>query len=86
MQDSVDPQRLAGALAALAPPLARAKGFVRAADGRLHTVQLVGRRWCVVPAPPRAGDTGRLVAISAGQPLDRVAVRAAIAAAATFSG
>lgn len=74
----VDPQRLARALAALTPALARAKGLVRDADGRLHVVQVVGRRGSAEPAAPNAAAAGRLVAISAGEPLDRDAVRAAI--------
>ena len=75
------PQRLAEALAALSPPLVRAKGLVPGPDGQLHTVQLVGRRASVGPAPAQASGTGRLVAIAAGEPLDREALRAAIAAA-----
>lgn len=78
---ALDPHRLASALADLSPPLVRAKGLVRAPDGRLHAVQLVGRRSTVAPAPAGASGTGRLVAIAAGQRLDREAVRAAIAAA-----
>ncbi|HMN83027.1 MAG TPA: GTP-binding protein [Burkholderiaceae bacterium] len=77
----VDPPRLAAALARLAPPLVRAKGLVPAADGRLQAVQLVGRRWSVDPAPAGAAGEGRLVAIAAGEPLDRDAVRTAIAQA-----
>lgn len=74
----VDPHRLAAALAAMTPPLARAKGLVRAQDGRLHVVQVVGRRGSAEPAPANATARGRLVAISAGGPLDRGAVCAAI--------
>lgn len=81
VQGEVDPQRLADALAALSPPLVRAKGLVRGADGRLHAVQLVGRRASLAPAPAGADGGGRLVAISAGLPLDRDAIGAAIAAA-----
>lgn len=81
----VDAGRLAAALAALTPPLARAKGMVPAADGRLQIVQIVGRRGSAEPAPANLTGPGRLVAISAGGPLDRDAVRAAIDAA-TLSG
>lgn len=77
----VDPPRLAAALACLAPPLVRAKGLVPAADGSLQVVQLVGHRWSVDPAPSAAAGEGRLVAIAAGGPLDRDAVRTAIAQA-----
>lgn len=78
----VDPQRLARALAALSAPLLRAKGVVRAPDGRLHAVHLVGRRTSVSFAPVAAQSEGRLVVITAGAPLDRNAVHAAIAVAA----
>lgn len=78
----VDPQGLAQALSALSPPLVRAKGLVRAPDGRLYVVQLVGRRSSVTAAPASAVGSGRLVAIAAGLPLDRDALRSAIAAAA----
>lgn len=81
VDDLVDPQRLADALAALSPTLVRAKGLVRAPDGRLHSVQLVGQRASVAPAPAAAEGSGRLVAIAAGLPLDRDAIIAAIAAA-----
>ena len=74
----VDPHRLAAALAAVTPTLARAKGLVRAQDGRLHVVQVVGRRGTTEPAPANATGPGRLVAISAGGPLDREAVCAAL--------
>lgn len=77
--EPLDPERLARALAALSPPLLRAKGLLRAADGRLHALQLVGLRWSVSPAPAAATGTGRLVTIAAGHPVDRNAVRAAIA-------
>ena len=77
----MDPQRLADALAAMAPPLARAKGLVRDATGRLQVIQVVGRRACVEPAPSNATGTGRLVVICAGEPLDRDAVHAVLQAA-----
>lgn len=77
----LDPQRLADALAALSPPLVRAKGLVPGPDGRLHTVQLVGQRASVGPAPVSVSGTGRLVAIAAGAPLDLAALQAAIDAA-----
>jgi G3E family GTPase len=86
----VDPQRLAAALAGLTPALARAKGLVHGTDGRLHVVQVVGRRGTAEPASPNiarkltavaganGARVGRLVAISAGGPLDRRIVDAAI--------
>ena len=77
----VDPQRLADALARLAPPLVRAKGLVPVSGGGLRVVQVVGRRWSVDPPPVDAAGEGRLVAIAAGAPLDRDAVRSAIAQA-----
>ena len=78
---AIDPQRLADALSMLVPPLVRSKGLVTGRDGRLHAVHLVGRRTSVNPAPVGATGSGRLVAIAAGEPLDREAVRAAIAQA-----
>lgn len=83
VEHPVDPQRLASALAGMAPPLVRAKGLVPAADGRLQVLQLVGPRWTVTPAQASASGIGRLVAIAAGEPLDRDAVRAAIEDAST---
>lgn len=82
----VDARRLAAALAATTPPLARAKGLVRTIDGGLQVVQVVGRRASAEPAPSNATGKGRLVAISAGGPLDRDAVRAAIEAATLDAG
>jgi G3E family GTPase len=82
VEHPVDPQRLAAALAALAPTLVRAKGLVYASDGTVHAVQLAGRRTHVAKAPAGTAGPGRLVAIAAGLPLDRQAVRAAIATAA----
>ena len=85
VEELLDPERLARALAALSPPLLRAKGLVRAADGRLHSLQLVGLRWTVAPAPAAASGSGRLVAISAGHRVDRTAVQDAIADAVAAS-
>ncbi|MDX2203319.1 MAG: GTP-binding protein [Hyphomicrobiaceae bacterium] len=77
----VDPERLASILAHDVPALVRAKGFLPGADGQLYTLQLVGRRWTIARAPEMTAGAGRIVAISAGEPLDVAAVEAALAAA-----
>lgn len=55
-------QKLAGA------GLMRAKGFAVALDGMMKTVQVVGKRWTVSPAPP--GVRPGIVCIGLGDQLD----------------
>lgn len=57
----VDADALASQLAGAAPDIVRAKGFVEGLDGALKTIQVVGRRWSVEPAP--AGVSTGLVVI-----------------------
>ncbi len=49
VDQSVDAEKLAEILAGSG--LVRAKGFVRSMKGELQTIQVVGRRWAVAPAP-----------------------------------
>ena len=79
--DPVDAEALARALADPALCLLRAKGFIVAADGTMHTIQTVARRWSVSPAPAGLAGPGRLVAIALPGQLDRAAIRRAIEAA-----
>ena len=81
--EPVQAEELARALADPALCLLRAKGFVAAADGTLHTIQTVARRWSVSPAPAGLAGPGRLVAIALPGQLDRDAIRRAIEAAST---
>ena len=46
----LDPEHLARALVTDDLGIIRAKGFIKAPDGRLHELQIVGRRWTVRPA------------------------------------
>lgn len=59
--------------------LVRAKGFVTGPDGKLHTVQVVGRRFTVSDAPPDARPGMVMIGF---RPLDADAVLAAVTAAA----
>jgi G3E family GTPase len=61
---AVDPAALAQALLAEHQGLLRAKGVVRGLDGRLWTVQLMGRRFSVEPQERDTDATGRLVCIA----------------------
>ncbi len=51
MEHVVDANRLATQLADKRCGLVRAKGFVMDTDNSLKTIQVVGRRWTVTPAP-----------------------------------
>ena len=66
----VDVEALGAALAAAG--LLRAKGFVHAHDGELHTLQVVGRRWARAPAP--VGAVAGMVCIAIKGQFDRSAV------------
>lgn len=73
----VDAEGLARALAAVELGLARAKGIVEDAGGRV-AIQVVGRRWSVEPAGDAGTGDGRLVAIVAGSAIPTHAIEAAI--------
>lgn len=81
-----DPERLAKALAEPALGLIRAKGFVRTGASEVKSVQTLGRRWWVAPAPENVASG--LVVIALRSRLDTAAVQAAIngAAARTKNG
>ena len=70
----VDARALARGLSETTLDLVRAKGFVTEADGRLRSVQIVGRRWCVTDAPPDIDARGRIVCIRFRADVDTGAV------------
>jgi len=76
MDTPVDAQSLARALAAPDLALIRAKGFVMDISGQRQTVQVVGRRWEISPAPDNA--TPAIVVIGRAQDIDETAIRALI--------
>ena len=64
-QGGVSPAQFTQNLIDRTPGLVRAKGFVRDASNQLHTIQIVGRRFDISPAPP-ASQEG-VVVICVGQ-------------------
>jgi G3E family GTPase len=68
---ALDAARLADALADPSLGLVRAKGFVLDPDGGWRTIQVVGRRAEVTPAPADESGPGRLVCIAHGRRIDR---------------
>jgi len=62
MKHTVDANHLAAQLAQKRHGLVRAKGFVQDTDNVMKTIQVVGRRWVVTPAPE--GVTAGLVCIA----------------------
>lgn len=77
---AVDVQRLATALADTATGLVRAKGIARDHDGGWMTLQIVGQRCTIAPAPTTETTAGRLVCIAHGRRLDRDRIQALIKA------
>lgn len=73
-----DADRLAAALADPRLGLLRAKGFIRRLDGVLVTLNVVGRRALVAPAPFWVSGPGRLVCIGLAAEMDRAAILAAV--------
>jgi len=73
MEHSVDAKILAARLADKKLQLVRAKGFVRDTDNSLKTIQIVGRRWTVTPAP--AGVKPGLVCIAQASALSESTIR-----------
>ena len=78
----LDVARLCAGLTAPALGLVRAKGFARDRDGAWKTIQIVGRRADVTPAPSRENMRGQIVCIAHGAPLERAAIERAISDAA----
>ena len=78
VEQPLDVESLARDLASAELALARAKGFLRTHDGEVVTLQLVGRRWSIGPAP--SGVTLGLVLIGARAQFDRDAVQAILKA------
>lgn len=75
----IDAKRLHGVLAALPTGIYRAKGFLKAGDGRLFAVHVVGSRVsfeAVARAPEGFGEASLLVLIGFGQNLPFEAVLA----------
>jgi len=54
MKHTVDANQLAAELANNRHGLVRAKGFVQDTDSKMKTIQVVGKRWAVTPAPEGA--------------------------------
>jgi G3E family GTPase len=73
---AVDANALASALVAPALGVVRAKGFVLDAEGMMRTVQVVGRRFEVTPAP--AGVQPGLVAIGPSEQLNSDGLQALV--------
>lgn len=82
VETPVDPWKLASGLADPALGLVRVKGFVCDPQGRWVTLQLVGPRVDVQPAPQAIQGPGRLVLISVGGRVPREAIERRVAAAA----
>ncbi|MFO1116158.1 MAG: GTP-binding protein [Beijerinckiaceae bacterium] len=73
-----DVAALAAALADASLGLVRAKGFARDASGAWKSIQVIGRRFEIADAPPRAG-AGRLVCIAHGRKVERERIAGAAA-------
>ncbi len=74
IEGAVDAVALAAALADDRLALVRAKGFVRDTRHGWTTLQVVGRRWSLAPAPAGIAAQGRLVCIAHGRRLDHLAI------------
>lgn len=70
----IDTGALAAALTAPELGLVRAKGFAQHHDGAWHTIQIVGRRAAITPAPAQEQGPGRLVCIAHGTDIDRARI------------
>ena len=55
MEDAIDLDKFASGLFETYPDLVRAKGFVRSPDNGVKTLQLVGKRYTITPAPENVG-------------------------------
>lgn len=81
IESQVDVAALARALSDGSLGLVRAKGFAQDVSGVWKTIQIVGRRYEISDAPPRAG-AGRIVCIAHGRKIERERMEAAVAATA----
>jgi G3E family GTPase len=75
-----DPERVAASLADARLGLLRAKGFARRCDGSFVTINVVGRRWIIEPAPDGIEGPGRIVCIGLADQIEQPAIQAAIEA------
>lgn len=82
METAVDARALAEGLADAGRGLVRAKGFVRDVRDGWMTLQIVGRRVSLSPAPGATAEQGRLVCIAHGRRLDQEAIERLIHAVA----
>ena len=80
LDSPVDAEKLGRVLADPRLGLLRAKGFLRGSDSAFVTLQVVGRRSQVEPAPSWIEGPGRLICIGFAAELDRAAILAAIKA------
>ncbi len=76
-EGAVDAESLARRLADSDLGLVRAKGFVTAAEGACITVQVVGARWSILPAPAGVRSSG-IVCIGPKPDFDRKKIEQAI--------
>jgi G3E family GTPase len=76
VEGPVDPHTLTKRLSDASFDLIRTKGFVTGMDGCSYAVQTVGRRASVVATSQSTRDTGRIVCIRSGGPIDRSALEA----------
>ena len=70
VEQPVDPDLLAQSLADPKHDLIRSKGFVRGMDGKIYTVQTVGRRRSVSVAAQPPAEIGRVVCIRRNDAID----------------
>jgi G3E family GTPase len=81
LRRKVDTQALAAAFADPELGLVRAKGFAQDHDGTWRTLQIVGRRAEVSPAPAQEQGPGRMVCIAHGTEIDRARIARLLAEA-----
>ncbi len=77
----VDVEQFARELTTTMPWLIRSKGFIKATDGVMKTLQIVGHRWTISDAPD--GVAAGLVVIGPSETFDLEAVKSLAAASLT---
>ena len=70
VEHAVRPQFLAKMLVHPDLDLIRVKGFVQSHRGAMQTLQIVGKRWQLAPAPPTLAGKGRIVCLRHNAPID----------------